>query len=965
MPASAPHQPQFPRGSEWRRWDLHFHTPASYDYRAKGLSSADIVSALVNAGVSVVAITDHHLMDVTRIREMQALGAGQLTVLPGIELRSELGGRESVHYIGLFAEDAPIERIWPDLRTHLGLHPDDVAAKGDDNIYCPFEASAARIREFGGLVTIHAGTKTNSIDAIKNVTGYKMSLKKDMVKDAIDIMEVADVEDAADYRTIVFPDIGCRRPLIVCSDNHDCRAYGAKAKLWIKADPTFRGLQQAIKHPDERIFLGDEPPARRRRRTTPAKFVQAVHFAQNASVPANPAWFAGSLDFGAELVAVIGNKGSGKSALADVLALLGNSQLNREDHFSFLNSRKFLHPAAKLGRVYQGTLVWGDAGSQSRLLGDPVPPEAPERIRYIPQEYFEKVCNELRADAGSQFQAELKRAIFSRIDDADRMGGTSLDEVLAIHVGPLEEKLQQLRASLSDCNREIVGVHQRLDPATKANLVERQRLLTEQLAKLDEAKPAAVPAPSAASPEAQQVARDLATAQQTLATVQQERAQATQRQAESSALAQRLINARQRLRNLDTEFGNVVGRLATDLAGSGLTPADLVSLTVDWTKLDAAIKAAETARDAETTKLAAQGAGSLAQRLKDATEGLAKLQQRLDQPTKDYQAYVAKLTAWQKQRDALTGKADQVGTIAHVAAALAALAALPTQLTELRQRRNNLSEEIYATLTAIRDAYARLHRSVQEFVTQAGTGVDLRFTTELRVANFPDNFFNIVSRGAAGTFYGTEEGLARVRAILAETNFNEHALPFPGRILQALTTDERQSPATKVRVPDQLRKGATLEQLLDFLFGFTYLEPRYELSLGSVPLEQLSPGERGLVLLIFYLMVDREDFPLVIDQPEHNLDNQTVATKLVPFVRAAKAHRQIVIVTHNPNLAVVCDAEQVVVAHMDKTAGNSIRYESGSLEDPAINRWVLDILEGTQPAFETREQTYFFDRSAP
>ena len=958
-----PTTPQFPRGAEWRKWDLHFHTPASYDYQARGLTSQEIVSNLLTAGIRVVAVTDHHLMDVTRIREMQAIGAGRLTILPGIELRSELGGKESVHYIGIFPEDAPIERLWPELRTHLKLHPDDVATTGDDNVYCQFEPSAKLIHEFGGIVTIHAGSKTNSIEAIRNVTGYKMTLKKDMVKDAIDVLEVSDVDDANDYRTNVFPEIGRKRPLIVCSDNHDCRKYASKTKLWVKSDPTFRGFQQAIMHPDERIFLGDEPPARRRQRTTPGKFVDTVHFAQNAAVPANPAWFSGSVPFGPELVAVIGNKGSGKSALADVFALLGNSPLDREEHFSFLNSRKFLHLAAKLGRAYQATLVWGDASSQLRLLGDGVPPEAPERVRYIPQEYFEKVCNELRADAHSQFQAELKRAIFSRIDDAERMGGTSLDEVIAIHVEPLEEKLRQSRKTLSETNQEIVALHQRLDPTTRASLSEKQKLLTDQLANLDAAKPPVVAAPSATSPEAQKLVQDLAAAQQALNNVQQERTQATTRQAEQSALAQRLTNARQRLRNLDSEFANLIARLGADLAGSCLSGADVVSLKVEWTKLDTAIKAAEAARDVEATKLTAQGLGSLAQRLKDTTEALAKLQQKLDQPTKDYQSYVAKLTAWQKQRDALTGKPDEAGTIAHVTAALAALAALPTQLTELRQRRNDMSSDIFQTLVAIRDAYAKLHRAVQGFVSEAGTGVDLRFATELRVTNFAEIFFNIISRGSAGTFYGTDEGAARLRSILHETDFNTEALVFPGRVLQALANDERQSTPTKARPADQLRRGATMEQLLDFLFGFTYLEPRYELSLGNTALEQLSPGERGLVLLIFYLMVDREDIPLVIDQPEHNLDNQTVATKLVPFVRAAKAHRQVVIVTHNPNLAVVCDAEQVIVATMDKSAGNSIRYESGSLEDPVINRCVLDILEGTQPAFETREDTYFFDRN--
>ena len=72
------------------------------------------------------------------------------------------------------------------------------------------------------------------------------------------------------------------------------------------------------------------------------------------------------------------------------------------------------------------------------------------------------------------------------------------------------------------------------------------------------------------------------------------------------------------------------------------------------------------------------------------------------------------------------------------------------------------------------------------------------------------------------------------------------------------------------------------------------------------------------MLLIFYLLVDNDDIPLIIDQPEENLDNQTVYKLLVPSIKEAKNRRQIIIVTHNPNLAVVCDAEQIIHASIDK-----------------------------------------------
>jgi hypothetical protein len=64
------------------------------------------------------------------------------------------------------------------------------------------------------------------------------------------------------------------------------------------------------------------------------------------------------------------------------------------------------------------------------------------------------------------------------------------------------------------------------------------------------------------------------------------------------------------------------------------------------------------------------------------------------------------------------------------------------------------------------------------------------------------------------------------------------------------------------------------------------------------------------------------------------------------------------IVTHNPNLAVVCDADQVIYAKLDKVRNCEITYLTGALENPDICRKVLDVLEGTRPAFDKRDAKY-------
>lgn len=123
-------------------------------------------------------------------------------------------------------------------------------------------------------------------------------------------------------------------------------------------------------------------------------------------------------------------------------------------------------------------------------------------------------------------------------------------------------------------------------------------------------------------------------------------------------------------------------------------------------------------------------------------------------------------------------------------------------------------------------------------------------------------------------------------------------------------------------------------------------------------IEQLSPGQRGALLLIFYLLVDNGRQPIILDQPEENLDNETIVSLLVPVLEVAKRRRQIIMVTHNPNLAVVCDAEQIIYSSFDRKNGSKIAYVGGSIENPETNKYVVDVLEGTKRAFDNRRGKY-------
>ena len=237
---------------------MHFHTPTSFDYQNGSVTNDQIVEGLKSAGVSVVAITDHHVIDVVRIRALQELAGEGLTVLPGIEFRTELGGKEKVHLIGIFPEDASLDDLWTKLSGKLEITPEDVKKKTDEAIYVDFRQAAELIRDLGGIVTTHAGGKSNSIENIGNNTRFKMALKTDLACECVDVYAVGKLADCKDYEEKVFPAIEKVLPLIMGSDNHDITHYEVKATCWIKGDPSFRTFQQLISDP-QRVFLGEKP----------------------------------------------------------------------------------------------------------------------------------------------------------------------------------------------------------------------------------------------------------------------------------------------------------------------------------------------------------------------------------------------------------------------------------------------------------------------------------------------------------------------------------------------------------------------------------------------------------------------------------------------------------------------------------------------------------------------------------
>lgn len=121
------------------------------------------------------------------------------------------------------------------------------------------------------------------------------------------------------------------------------------------------------------------------------------------------------------------------------------------------------------------------------------------------------------------------------------------------------------------------------------------------------------------------------------------------------------------------------------------------------------------------------------------------------------------------------------------------------------------------------------------------------------------------------------------------------------------------------------------------------------------PLRDLSPGQRCSAILPLLLLSG--DYPLVIDQPEENLDNRLIRQVIVNILAGMKLRRQVIIATHNPNLPVLGDAEQCVVL---QASGRDLSrmVAVGSLDSHQVARYITDIMEGGREAFQYRQSIY-------
>lgn len=767
---------------------------------------------------------------------------------------------------------------------------------------------------------------------------------------------------------------GVKSTLLDCSDAHALSTSSNKDRIgqcftWIKADPTFAGLVQAVAEFEQRVFIGDTPPKRLLVDANRTKYASSIAITKRAGSTLSETWFNIDVPLNHDLVAIIGNKGSGKSALSDTIALAGDTKNHAS--FSFLRENRFRNPRSKLAEHFIGTLRWHDGTESQRSLHENPATSSVERVKYLPQSYLETLCNELADNSSSTFDGELRKIIYTHVPEEQQIGFPSLDDLLNFKISQLEEERKLLLDELSKLNQDLISVENRLSAEFRSTLTQQLDARKGELTALQGSQPAAVEDPQeseAAKLAAAAANEKLAQLETELKTVLAEEQGARQKKADalkSAAHTTRILQAIRTHQKSHDQFMATLNEMLAEVP-TNLRAADVITLTLDpakLTQLDAGFRKEAEAQDSILTD---EGGTGLMKRREAAESAIKALKSQLGEKQRLYLVYREQLVQWERAKAEIQGDKDKANSIAWYEAQLDVLETLPDKRQELKSKRLDLVRQIHAQIEKAVAEYRTLYQPVQGFVqsaTKMEMPLPLDFNVRIVDEGFQDAFLNRINRQARGSFAGIDESADLIRRILSETEFMEveSVVAFVDKIDDMLHFDRRNDTADQTEIPvtNQLRKGHRLDELYDFVFSLEYLKPRYSLTYDKQEIGQLSPGERGLLLLVFYLLVDKDDIPLVIDQPEENLDNQTIFKVLVRCIKAAKQRRQIIMVTHNPNLAVVCDAEQIIYADCDKTA-RQFAYTSGAIESPEIRDQVVEILEGTQPAFVNRQRKYGF-----
>ncbi len=1005
----------YSRGSEWRKWDLHVHTPCSILNNQFGSDWDAYVRELylraIKMDIAVIGITDYFSIEgYKKLKTEYLQNDNKLKILFDKEIKDDPEFLTKIHNITIFPN---IEFRFKDVIQNRGrdckieghvifsdkLSIEDIESKFFSKLsFLDIEIGGNtknplnrhNIEEFGrkikavqvnfsGESDYLVGIKllvvdcTEMIDILKenfkgsyeflipedDITSINWNTQAHMVRkyyyfNANGIFTSNDKTIKWGLKQETAKEFNSLKPCFSYSDCHcfeDMFKFVNNKPCWVKGDPTFEGFKQVFNQPAERVFIGEKPEKLIQLEQKKYYYIDKIMIMKNAAAKNKNTWFNTDIDLNSGLVAIIGNKGSGKSALADIIGYM--TEAKNIEQASFLNKERFRKEDKRFAHDYQAKLFWRDGKVASKNYLD-LNIENASSAEFLPQKYIESLCNELK----DEFQQEINKVIFSYIDISEKNGTSSLSELINKKTRDIDFKLTKYRNEIEEINKKIITLETK---KTDKYLDEIQKLLRKSEGILKshiESKPIEVKKPNNITSDTieqlEKINKDIELIDEKIADTKSEKLKINISLDELKQFLAKFNSYQQEIKDLNSE----AQKIAVDV---GLSDFRGVELNFDTSQFINKVTELEKRRvelDKILSEDDAESDDTTVNLYKERQKAILKKEEILrtaqDNEIK-YENYLKSIKLWEQEKEKIEGKSPaDLDSICYYKAEIDYIKnTLYSELEDASKQRNEIVKKIFDQLLAKMNIYKDLYTPIEEKLQKIlkDNSDDICFETVIKIdSDFTDQFLSYIKQNVKGLYYGRVDGVENLKSIIREVDLSTWTGVdlFVGKIQKSISGDPN---SIQKLVPNTIN-------CYNYLNKLEYLNVSFTLKMNGKMLEELSPGQRGIVLLIFYLALSRNSEPLIIDQPEDNLDNQSVFTKLVPCIVEAKKNRQVFIVTHNPNIAVACDAEQVICAEIDKTT-NTINYVTGSIENECIRQKIIDILEGTEPAFSLRQHKYF------
>lgn len=982
-------------GSLWRRWDPHIHSPgtALNDQFHGETGWEDYLSALETSDppIEAIGVTDYYRLE-TYERVVAAKADGRLEnialVFPNIEMRLATGtdGSRAVNFHLLISPDDA--RHVEEARRFVGkltfrYAGEKIACNDSDlmklgrlhNPSVESDAQALRVGinqfkvEFDSFQTEWEASEWIRRNALIGVaaargdgtsglqTDASLAALRRKVETAADLMFSSSPGDRAfwlGHSKHATPDeviatYGSLKPCLHGSDAHDESRVGAPDKdrfTWIKGDATFESLRQACLEPADRVHIGPTLP------TGPL----TSHTIDSVSVR-GASWFPeGRLPINPGLVGIIGARGSGKTALADMIAA---GALSLSAH---VNERSFLKRAQEYIGDEEASITWADGSLTGNALAHVDHEDLVDepRVRYLSQQFVETLCS--ASGATDELVAEIERVIFSSHTQEARKGATSFTELLDATAALGRQKREGHEWAVSEAAEAIAAERKKLDSlktlkAKKDSLDKSidadEKAKSSLITKDDDGRAEAFDRVSNAVEDRRQEIGQLERRKNALSLLQQDVKHF--RNTASPAFVRSLVGKRSGASLADHEWK----RFETDFVGDvdALLTSKLAETTAGIAKLTGSALPSDPEPEppssaSETSLLPADT------RLGDVPLAV------LNAEAKRLEALIGADRLRQKQYAALTRSIAKSNTErAELEAKIKDAEGASNRIKELMVKRAVDYAGVFNGVLTEEEALRALYKPLAARLA-AEEGASSKLAVSIKrhvdVKAWADAGEDLLDLRRGEGFRGRGALLSAAAKHLEEawTTGDGDAVTTAMTAFREAHTDDFRKSAPFDPKKDLASYRAWSTKISSWIYGTDHISVSYSLTFDGVEIERLSPGTRGIVLLLLYLAIDLDDDrPLIIDQPEENLDPKSIFDELVERFRSGKQRRQIIIVTHNANLIVNADAEQVVIASCGPHESGGLprlSYESGGLEDPHIRAQVCNILEGGQRAFLER-----------